>query len=50
MAFYGTVIALSVIVQGLTAAYYFTRRKHVEACLRDTPAWALDVERMTTQA
>jgi hypothetical protein len=44
IAFYGLVIALSVVVQGLNAVYYFTRRPHVVACLRDTPAWVLDLE------
>jgi len=48
VAFYGTVIALSTMVQGMNALYYFTRRKHVVACLRETPEWALDLERMTT--
>jgi hypothetical protein len=49
VAFYGTIIALSVIVQGLNAFYYFTRRKHVVACLRDTPEWVLDLERLASR-
>ena len=36
---YGSVIVLSVIFQGLTALYYFTRRKHIEAYVRATPEW-----------
>jgi hypothetical protein len=44
---YGTVIVLSIIFQGLTACYYFTRRKYVEAYVRETPQWVLDVQRMT---
>ena len=44
VAFYGSIIAGSVLMQGLTAWYYFSRRKHIEACVRETPAWALDVE------
>jgi hypothetical protein len=47
IAFYGTVVAASAVVQGLNALYYFSRRKHIEACLRDAPAWALDLERRT---
>jgi hypothetical protein len=39
ITFYGLVIALSVVVQGLNAIYYFTRRKYVDLCLRDTPQW-----------
>lgn len=49
VAVYGTVIALTAIFQGLNAVYYFTRRKHVEAYLQETPAWVLDVQRMTTR-
>ncbi len=36
---YGSVIVLSVIFQGLTALYYFTRRKQIEAYVRATPEW-----------
>lgn len=45
VAFYGTVMAGSVVVQGLNAYYYFTRRKHVEAIVKETPAWALELQR-----
>jgi hypothetical protein len=38
-AVYGSVILLSVIFQGLTALYYFSRRKRVEAYVRTTPEW-----------
>ena len=48
VAVYGTVIVLSAIFQGLNALYYFTRRKHVEAYVQETPDWVLDVQRMTT--
>jgi hypothetical protein len=48
IAFYGLVVALTVVVQGLNAVYYFTRRKHVAACLRDTPGWVLDLERLAS--
>ncbi len=43
IAFYGTVIVLSVIFQGLNAIYYFTRRKCIDAYLQNTPEWARDV-------
>jgi hypothetical protein len=46
---YGTVIVLSAIFQGLNALYYFTRRKHVEAYVRATPAWVLDLQRITAR-
>jgi hypothetical protein len=45
---YGTVIVLSVIFQGLNALYYFTRRKHVEAYVQETPEWVLDLQQMMT--
>ncbi len=47
VAFYGAVIVLSVVFQGLSALYYFSRRKYVEAYLRDTPEWVLDLQRLT---
>ena len=42
---YGTVIVLSIVFQGLNALYYFTRRRHLEAYVRETPAWVIDLER-----
>jgi hypothetical protein len=50
VGFYGTVLMLSVTFQGLTALYYFTRRKHVHAYLHETPRWVQDIERMTPAA
>jgi hypothetical protein len=45
---YGTVFVLSVIFQGLNALYYFTRRKYIEAYLRETPAYVQEIERVTS--
>jgi hypothetical protein len=45
IAVYGTVIALTVVFQGGNAIYYFTRRKHVEAYLQQTPQWVQDFRR-----
>jgi hypothetical protein len=50
VGFYGTVVLLTVIFQGLTALYYFTRRKYVYAYLQETPAWVQEIERMTSAA
>jgi hypothetical protein len=50
LGLYGTVIALSVVFQGLNALYYFTRRRCIEAYVRETPPWVLDVQRTTTPA
>ncbi|MEX2317827.1 MAG: hypothetical protein WD669_11785 [Pirellulales bacterium] len=47
VAFYGLVIVLSAIFQGLNSLYYFTRRRHVEAYVRETPEWVRDVQRST---
>jgi hypothetical protein len=46
IAFYSVVILLSLVLQGLNAVYYFTRRKYIVACLRETPQWVLDLERL----
>jgi hypothetical protein len=45
VGFYGTVIVLSIVFQGLNALYYFTRRKYVEAYLQQTPEWAREIVR-----
>jgi len=42
---YALVAFVSLVVQGLTALYYFSRRRVVEAYLRATPAWVLEVQR-----
>ena len=47
---YGGVIALSVLFQGGNALYYFTRRRHVEDFVADTPEWVRDVLRSTSPA
>ena len=48
LSIYGTVIVLSAIFQGWNALYYFSRRKLVEAYVRETPAWVIDVQRSTS--
>jgi hypothetical protein len=47
VAFYGTVIVLSVIFQGATALYYATRRKHIQRYAAETPKWVRDLHRAT---
>lgn len=42
---YALVAFVSLVVQGLTALYYFSRRRVVDAYLRATPAWVLEVQR-----
>jgi hypothetical protein len=48
--FYGGVIAISALFQGGTALYYFSRRRHVEDYIAETPEWVRDVERGTLRA
>jgi hypothetical protein len=43
--FYMVVIAGSLLMQGLTALYYFSRRRVVMAYLNATPAWVVEVQR-----
>ena len=47
LAVYGSVIVLSIVFQGWNAFYYFSRRKHVEKYVRETPDWVVDVQRAT---
>ena len=42
---YGTLIAVALFGQGGTALFYLSRRRHVEAYLRDTPKWIVDAQR-----
>jgi hypothetical protein len=42
---YGLVLVGSVLMQGLTALYYFTRARHMRAYLRDTPPWVVELQR-----
>jgi hypothetical protein len=48
VGFYGLVILLTVIFQGGNAYYYFTRRRHIESYVRDTPAWVRDLQHATS--
>ena len=45
IAIYGGLIAATLIFQGINALYYFTRRKHVEAYVSETPEWVVDLQR-----
>ena len=46
---YGSVIVLSAIFQGGNALYYFSRRKYVEAYVRETPQWVVDLRQATSE-
>jgi hypothetical protein len=50
LAVYLTIMVVTVIVQGGNAFYYFTRRKYVDAFLRDTPQWAVEMQRMAADS
>jgi len=45
VAIYGGLIVATLVFQGLNSAYYFTRRKHVEAYISQTPDWVLQLQR-----
>lgn len=45
LAIYGTVIALSAVFQGCNAFYYFTRLSHIQAYVRETPGWIIEMQR-----
>ena len=50
LALYGSIIAATVVTQGLTGLYYKSRQKYVTAYLRDTPPWVLELQRKQTGA
>ena len=45
-AFYAFILCVTVVIQGLGALYYFTRRRHVVAYLRNTPEWVIGMLRI----
>jgi len=44
-AFYGVVGLVGLIVPGLTALYYGSRKKHIEEFVRNSPAWIVELRR-----
>ncbi|KKK96694.1 hypothetical protein LCGC14_2660190 [marine sediment metagenome] len=46
---YGTLIAAAILFQGLTARYYFSRRRRLLEYLQQTPKWILDIQRTTAR-
>lgn len=44
--FYGSVIVLTAVFQGLMARFYFARVGMLETYLKDTPAWVVDLQRV----
>lgn len=42
---YGSLMVVGVIVPGVTAWYYASRRKHIEAMVRKTPGWVVEAVR-----
>ena len=45
---YGLIIVLSLIFQGGTACYYFTRKRHLQAYLDQTPDWVIQCQQDAT--
>lgn len=50
VAVYGGVILGTLVIQGLNAWYYFSRRKHVQEYLAATPAWIIELQRTALTA
>jgi len=46
---YGAVIVLSIVVQGLNARYYYKRIDPLQAYLRETPGWVVELQRVTSE-
>jgi hypothetical protein len=44
-AVYGSVILAAILGPGLTAVYYYTRRRYIEQYLTQTPQWIIDLQR-----
>ena len=42
---YGSIIAIAFFAQGGMALYYFTRGKHIDAYLAQTPAWIIEMQK-----
>lgn len=49
LAIYGSVIALSTVFQGFNAFYYFTRLTLIQAYVRETPGWILEMQQATSK-
>ncbi|MFQ5705563.1 MAG: hypothetical protein ACE5HT_16280 [Gemmatimonadales bacterium] len=47
VAVYGGVAAISVLVQGLNARYYFARARPLREYLAETPEWIVELQRST---
>jgi hypothetical protein len=45
VAVYGGAIGLTALFQGGNALYYFTRRRHVDDFIAETPLWVREVQR-----
>ena len=42
---YGTLAAVAIFFQGGLALFYFSRHKHMEKYIADTPAWIVQAQR-----
>lgn len=50
IATYLLVFVVGVAAQAATAWYYFSRKKHLDAYLQQTPGWVLDLDRAQARA
>ena len=42
---YGTLMSVAIFGQGGTALFYLSRKKHIEAYVRETPPWIIEAQR-----
>jgi len=45
VAIYASLIAVAILAQGGTALFYYTRTKHIQAYLAQTPPWILQLQK-----
>ena len=45
LALYAGVLVVGVLTQGSLAAYYFTRKRHIQTYLDETPGWIVELQR-----
>jgi hypothetical protein len=45
IAIYASIMFAAILGPGLTAVYYYTRKKYIEEYVKQTPQWILDLQR-----
>jgi hypothetical protein len=50
LATYVSLIVGSIVFQGSTAWYYFSRARHIRAYVNQTPQWVIELQRADTSS